>query len=103
MPEMAAALGFALAPPRQIVIAGAPGAADTRALLSLVYRRFLPGKILLLADGGEGQKRLEHWLPFLENMRPQDGRATAYVCEDFVCKQPVSDPQAFERLLEAKR
>jgi uncharacterized protein YyaL (SSP411 family) len=32
--------------------------------------------------------------------RPQnDGRATAYVCERFVCKQPVTDPEQLNGLL----
>jgi uncharacterized protein len=101
LPEMAAALGFALTPPRQIVIAGAPAAADTRSLLSIVQRRFLPGKILLLADGGEGQKQLARWQPALQAMQPQNGRAAAYLCENFVCHKPLSDPQALEHLLDA--
>jgi uncharacterized protein len=102
MPAMAAALDFALSRPKQIVIAGKPGAADTRALAQLVYERFLPNKILLLADGGAGQARLAAWLPFLAGVHEKAGRATAYICERYVCKLPTADPAVVARLLDAK-
>ncbi len=99
---MAAALGLSLAKPKQVVIAGAPGAADTRAMLRLVHERFLPDKIVLLADGGDGQKHLAKWLPFIEPMSRKDGRATAYVCENFTCQAPTTDPSEAAKLLDAK-
>jgi len=102
LPQMAAALGLSLAKPKQVVIAGAPGAADTRAMLRLVHERFLPDKIVLLADGGDGQKHLAKWLPFIEPMSRKDGRATAYVCENFTCQAPTTDPSEAAKLLDAK-
>jgi uncharacterized protein YyaL (SSP411 family) len=99
---MVAALDYSLSKPKQIVIAGAPGAGDTVAMLRLVHERFLPHKIVLLADGAEGQKRLAQWLPFVEPMSRKDGHATAYVCENFVCQAPTSDPAAAAKLLDAK-
>jgi uncharacterized protein YyaL (SSP411 family) len=32
-------------------------------------------------------------------MNPVDGKATAYVCEDFACQAPVMEPEALRRLL----
>ena len=54
MPQMLVALDFSLSKPRQIVIAGKPETTDTRALLAEVHRHFVPNKMLLLADGGDG-------------------------------------------------
>jgi uncharacterized protein YyaL (SSP411 family) len=102
MPQMAAALDFSLSKPRQIIIAGKPDAPDTRALLHLVHERFIPNKILLLADGGSGQKRLAQWLPFLAGVTAKQGRATAYVCENYVCKLPTPDPRVVARILDGK-
>ena len=102
MPQLVAALDFSLAKPKQIVIAGDPGAPDTRALLRLVHGRFLPNKIVFLADGAKGQEQLAEWLPFLQGVVRLQGRATAYVCEDYVCKLPTSDPEVVARLLEGK-
>ena len=47
---------FSLSKPRQIVIAGKRDDAGTKALLAEVHQHFIPNKILILADGAEGQK-----------------------------------------------
>ncbi len=58
MPQMLVALDFSLAKPKQIIVAGKPDATDTRDLLDEVHRHYLPNTVVLLADGGEGQKYL---------------------------------------------
>jgi len=100
MPYMMAALDFSLAKPRQIVIAGVPGAEDTRALLRLVWQRYIPNRVLLLADGAQGQKQLARWVPTLASVTRKQGRATAYICENYICNLPTADPQMGARLLE---
>jgi len=102
LPQLAVALDFSLSKPRQIVIAGKPGAPDTLALLRLVHARFLPGKILLLVDGGPWQTQLAGWLPTLEGMRPLAGRAAIYVCENYVCRLPTADLAVAAQLLDGK-
>ena len=99
LPQMLAALDFSLAKPKQIVIAGRRGAPDTEALLRTVRERFLPNKILLLADGAESQRAIEKLLPFLESIAPQGGKATAFVCENFACKEPTSEPAKLAKQL----
>ena len=102
LPQMAAALDFSLSKPKQVIIAGAQNAPDTRVLLRLVHERYIPNKIVLLADGAEGQKQLAQWLPFIQGVTRKQGRATAYICESYVCKLPSADPQVVARLLKAK-
>ncbi len=99
MPQMMSAFAFRLDKPRQIVIAGDPDAPDTRALLRTVHERFLPDKILLLADGGAGQKTLAGQNAFLGSVVRLDGKATAYVCEDYACRLPTSDMATLAELL----
>ncbi len=99
MPQMLVALDDSLRKPRQIVIAGKKDAADTVALLKEVHRHFLPGTILLLADGGEGQKFLGEKNEAIRFMSPVDGKAAAYVCENFACKAPVTEPRQLADLL----
>jgi uncharacterized protein len=96
---MLVALGLSLSTPWQIVIAGKIDAKETRALLREVHRHFLPNKVLLLADGADGQKYLEEKLEALRGMKPVGGKAAAYVCENFTCKAPVTDPAALGELL----
>lgn len=69
-------------------------------MLRLVHDRFIPNKIVLLADGGAGQRILARWLPFLDSVSRKDGRATAYICENYVCRLPTADPQVAARLLD---
>ena len=99
MPQMLVALDFSLSKPRQIVIAGQFDAPETKALLAEVHRRFLPNKVLLLADGGDGQKYLGENNEAIRAMTPVNGKAAVYVCQDFTCKAPVTDLQALAKLL----
>ncbi|MFB3776566.1 MAG: thioredoxin domain-containing protein [Bryobacteraceae bacterium] len=85
MPEMLVALGFHLATPKQIVISGEAEAEDTRALLRAVRRRFIPNRVLLAGEG-------DRW--------PRMGKATAYVCENYVCQSPVTTVAELDELLE---
>ena len=101
-PALVSALDFRLAQTKQILIAGDPLSPDTRDLLRQVNTRFLPNKILLLADGGAGQQQLARWLPFVAGAHRTKDRATAYICENYVCKLPTAAPQVMARLLDAK-
>jgi uncharacterized protein YyaL (SSP411 family) len=109
MPQMLVALEYSLAKPRQIVIAGkidppSPGSGvtsneATKALLKEVHRHFLPNKILILAGGGNAQKFFSEKNEAIAAMSAVDGKPAAYVCENFTCKAPVTDPKALGNLL----
>jgi hypothetical protein len=100
MPQMLVALDYSLSKPRQIVIAGNRDAPETRALLKEAHRHFLPKTILLLADGTEGQKYLGEKNEAIRAMSAVDGKPAAYVCENFTCKAPVTDPKGLAELLK---
>ena len=102
VPQMACALDFYLSKPKQIVIAGKPDAGDTRVMLSAVRERYLPNAIVILADGNDSQKRLTKLLPFLESIKPIDGKATAYVCVNYACQLPTNDPSKLVTLLAGR-
>ncbi len=99
MPQMLVALDFSLTKPSQIVIAGKHDADDTRALLREVHRHYLPRAILLLADEGAGQKYLGEKLEAIREMKTVEGKASAYVCENFTCKAPVQSASELAKLL----
>jgi uncharacterized protein YyaL (SSP411 family) len=97
--QMLVAADFLTAKPKQVVIAGKRGGRDTEELLRVANSHYLPRKVVLLADGGKGQEWLAERLPFLKTVAPIDGRAAAYVCEDFVCQLPTAEPAVMEKQL----
>jgi uncharacterized protein YyaL (SSP411 family) len=99
MPQMLVAIDYSLSKPRQIVIAGKKDSPETKAILREVHRHFLPDTILLLADGAEGQKYLGEKNEAIRAMSMVEGKPAAYVCENFICKAPVTDPKALSELL----
>ncbi len=88
-----------LEPTREVVITGEPGAEDTRALLEAARTAYAPETSVLLrpADGHE----LEEIAPFTAEMAPVGGRAAAYACQDFACRQPITEPEELRALLAA--
>jgi hypothetical protein len=103
VPMMMCALSAWHAGLSQVVIAGSPDAPDTRALRRELARHYLPFGIVIPLQPGEAQAELGAVLPFVAAMGTGQGRAAAYVCRDFTCRQPVSEPEALERELAGAR
>jgi uncharacterized protein len=99
MPQLLVSVDFSLSKPRQIVVAGKIDNEGTRALLSEIHHHFLPNKILIVADGGQGQKFFAEKNEAMGAMAPVNGKPAAYVCENFTCKAPVTDIKALNALL----
>ena len=93
-------LDLYLNPGQEIAIVGDPAEADTRALLAEVRRRYLPNSILALAAPGDAAA--SDLIPLLADRGPIGSRATAYVCRNFVCNLPVTEPEALARQLESR-
>lgn len=81
--------------PLEIALAGNPNAADTQALLQVVFSGFRPNQVVALKQPGESSP-----IPLLEGREPIDGKATAYVCRRFACQMPVTEPADLQRQLQ---
>ncbi len=95
VPQMLTALDTALAPPRQIVIAGEKSDPAVAAFARKIRETFHPNQVILLADGDEGQRLLARTSGAIAAMRPINGKPALYVCENFTCQPPITDPEAF--------
>ncbi|MCH7625703.1 MAG: thioredoxin domain-containing protein [Chloroflexi bacterium] len=94
------ALDFYLSSTREIAIIGERETEDTSALVAEVYRHFLPNRVFLGSSGADGEDASQVTaMPLLEGRERVDGRATAYVCESYVCSLPTSDAQELAKLL----
>jgi uncharacterized protein YyaL (SSP411 family) len=94
VPLMAVALGTAMAPSAQVVVVGPRDRADTRALWRRVHRTLRPFTVMMRVEPGDPQRAIATLLPWIGDMRMLNDVATAYVCQDFVCSAPVTDPEA---------
>lgn len=91
------ALEYALAETREIAIVGDPGSAEVRELLDVCADGFRPHQMVAVGEPSDG----EPLVPLLQDRQRIDGRATAYVCRNFTCRQPVTNPEALAQQLEA--
>ena len=90
---------FYLGPTREIVIAGKSGDSQAESMLKAVRRRFMPETVVaFIPDDGAGPD-LEKLAPYLREKRAINGRATAYVCQNYTCQEPVTDYQQFIDML----
>jgi uncharacterized protein YyaL (SSP411 family) len=99
---MLTALDFQLGPTQEIVIVGDIKQADTKQMLKLICSKFLPHSVILFHDSGTDGKAIEGIVPFIKDQTAIEGKATAHICQNYVCKQPVNNISALEKLLSMK-
>jgi uncharacterized protein YyaL (SSP411 family) len=76
----------------EVALAGDPAADDLRALADAVAHEYVPS--LVVAGGSSADVAL------LADKVPKDGQATAYVCRQYLCEEPTTDPAALASQLE---
>ena len=91
------ALDFYLSSPREIAVIGDPKSADTKLLLRTIWSHYIPNKVVATAD--EHDERAAGLVPLLHQRPKVDGRAAAYVCENYTCLPPVTAGAELARLL----
>jgi uncharacterized protein YyaL (SSP411 family) len=92
VPMMLAALSTYHADTSQIVIVDGEDEARGRELLRVVRERFLPTAVIVPVRA-QHRETLARLLPWTAAMEPRGGRATAYVCRNFSCQQPVTSAE----------
>ena len=80
-PQMLIAVDFAVGPSREIVIEGDINAKETREMIQIINGRFLPNKVVLF--------------------RPSKDKAKVSICENYVCKLPVTEAIKLREALES--
>ena len=80
--------------PIEIVIVGDPTDARTQALRAEVTGRLVPASITITAPDADDA------IPLLTD-RPRRDAPTAYVCEHYACREPVTTPEALRAQIDA--
>jgi hypothetical protein len=94
------AVDFMVGPSREIVIAGDLSLEATRAMVAVVHKLFLPNKVILLRPSGSEVQELSALAPFVSMLETVWSQPTAYVCEQYACKTPITDAAALESALQ---
>jgi uncharacterized protein YyaL (SSP411 family) len=82
----------------EIAIVGAADDPQTKALLRAVYDSYVPNKVVARLDPADHET--PRYVPLLAERRQVDGKATAYVCRNFTCQRPATDPEELRSQLE---
>jgi uncharacterized protein len=93
------ALDFSASEPREVAIVGDQRSPDTRALLEAVYSGYLPNKVVAGRDPDDDEAG--GLIPLLAQRPARAGKATAYVCVQYACQTPTTDPEELTRQLGA--
>jgi uncharacterized protein YyaL (SSP411 family) len=101
MPQMLCAIELALDAPRHVVLAGNPASPDFKLLADALNEKMGYFRAVVAADGGPAQAWLAERSPWLAELRPRDGKATAYVCENYACQAPITSAAELRRVLAA--
>jgi uncharacterized protein len=97
------ALDFALGPSLEIVITGDPEAADTKAMFGALRGTFLPGKVVLFRSTNKEEPDIARYAEFTKGLSGVKGKATVYVCKNYSCELPATDPKAMIFLINRAR
>ena len=98
--QFLAAFDFVLGPANEVIIAGDIDKKDTKEMLGALRKSFVPNKIVIFHPEGSSQPEIEKIAPYIKSYQSIGGQATAYVCSNFTCQLPTSDPEKMMALLE---
>ena len=80
----------------EVAVVGVPEAPDFHALMSVLASHYAPS--LVIAGGAMDN---QEGIALLEARTMRDGHATAYVCKNYACDEPVTEPDALARQLDS--
>jgi uncharacterized protein YyaL (SSP411 family) len=98
--QLMIALDFALGPSSEVVVVGDQQREDAAKMLQAVRSRFLPRKVVLLRSSVEDSPEITDLAKFTKHLHDKGGKATAFVCRNYVCNLPTTDVHAMLELLD---
>mgnify|MGYP003401834507 FL=1 len=82
--------------PVEIAVIGASGDSNTVALCAAVSRTYIPNRVIAYRTSQQS----EPTHPLLQGKALVGGKAALYVCRNFACRQPITDPADLPALLD---
>ena len=89
--------------PKEIVISGDGNSNEVQEIISTMFEKYLPNKVVVLADSGlfGGKENLLKKLPIVDGKFSKDGSMKIYICENFTCKSPFTKPEQFSAFYDS--
>lgn len=91
------ALDYLLNPPKEVAISGSLGEEITKRMLRIISETYRPDIIVALQPAGKDYSEM---IPLLKDRIQLEGETTAYVCKNFTCDLPTSDPEKLRMILQ---
>jgi len=82
---------------KEIVLVGKES--EIEGFIDILREIFLPNSVVIVKDK-DNREELEDIVKFTSSMEKIDGKPTAYVCENFTCKEPITEIGKFKEVLE---
>jgi len=95
--RLLAAVDFYLGRPVELALIGDPAEPQASKFLEVIRARYLPNRLVAVAPSA----RQSPAIPLLSDRAAIGGKATAYLCEGFVCQAPTTDPADLARQLDS--
>jgi uncharacterized protein YyaL (SSP411 family) len=89
--QLLSALDFGFGPSFEVVIAGRSSSTDTQDMVNAIRRQFLPNKVLLFVPSEAPSPAITKIAEFTKYQTSIEGKATAYVCRNYLCSAPTTD------------
>lgn len=101
--QLITALDFGFGSGYEIVIAGDQNSADTISMLKALRQNYIPNKVVMLRPTNGELPVVIDYAKNTKLMKCLDGKATAYVCQNYKCQKPVTDVEKMLALLRVKK
>ncbi|HTO04041.1 MAG TPA: thioredoxin domain-containing protein, partial [Opitutus sp.] len=99
MPQMLASMGLLEGSLKLVLVHGEAATPLTSALIREVNACFLPRRVVMRVDS-QSRNYFEQRVEFIRQLPPNEPLgATVYVCENYVCQLPTSDPATLAKQL----
>ncbi|WP_048126518.1 MULTISPECIES: thioredoxin domain-containing protein [unclassified Methanosarcina] len=96
--QFLSSLDFRLGPSYEVIISGKRESPDTVHMLEELWSHFVPNKVLVFRPEGENPE-IAGLAEYTTEQLPIEGKATAYVCQNYECQLPTTETSEMLKML----
>jgi uncharacterized protein YyaL (SSP411 family) len=95
------AFEFMLGPNFEVILSGISDAEDTMSMIRTIRSHYTPDAVVIFRPAEEENPGIVEVAGFTRDIEMVEGRATAYVCTNYACDIPTTDPDEMLRLMRS--